>query len=106
VGDLDSLLWGGIDHGVATLGVLGSTEKLLLAVIALLLLLGQVAENAAPGLGQVGDAISLEVVLAADIGTLHGLWDAVETNASGSKEEKALELLDENVVRVSDLQRC
>jgi len=89
VGDLDGLLRSGIDHRVATLGVLSSAKKLLLAVGTLLLLLGQVAKSAAPCLGQVGETVTLEVVLATNIGALHGLRDAVETDAGGGKEKQA-----------------
>jgi len=61
----------------------------LLAVLRFLLLLNQVAKSAAAGSGDIGDAGTLEVVLAADICTLHGFWDPVKTKAHGGKEEKA-----------------
>jgi len=89
VGNLNSLLWGGIDHRVSTLRVLLGTEELLLAVLSLLLLLDKVAKSAAPGLGEIREAVSLEVILGPELSALHGLWNAVEADAGSGDEEKA-----------------
>jgi len=78
-----------IHHGVSTVVVLLSTQEGLLLVVSLLLLLDEIAESAAAGLEDIGDAVSLEVVLGTELSTLHSLWDPVETDASGSNEEKA-----------------
>jgi len=63
--------------------------QLFLLVLGFLFLLDQVAESTAAGGGNVGDAGSLEVVLVADVHSLHGFWHPVETEAHGGKEEKA-----------------
>jgi len=89
VGDLDLLLRSTVVHRVARVGVLLGTLELLLTGLSLLLLLGKIAEGAAAGEEDISDAVSLEVVLAADIGALHGLRNPVETNASRGKEEEA-----------------
>jgi hypothetical protein len=90
--------------------VLLSAQKLLV-VLRLLLLLDQVAESAAAGGSNVGDAGTLEVVLVADIHTLHGLWDPVKTEAHGGKEEQALfsdvrDHIPNQLSLQSNLQRC
>jgi hypothetical protein len=79
-----------VDHRIALDVLLARVS--LLAVLRFLLLLNQVAESAAAGSGDIGDAGTLEVVLAADICTLHGFWDPVKTKAHGGKEEKALQI--------------
>jgi len=71
------------------LRVLLSAKEILLTGLGLLLLLDQVAESAAAGLEDIGDTVSLEVVLLPKLHALHGFWDPVETNTSGSEEEKA-----------------
>jgi hypothetical protein len=90
VTDLDSLLRATIAHGVAGLRVLLSTGEFLLTGFGFLVLLNEIAECAAASAEDVGDAVSLEVVLAANVGTLHGLGDPVETDAGRGKEEEAL----------------
>jgi len=62
---------------------------LLLTNLGLLLLLHQVAESTAAGRGDVSDAGTLKVVLAADITALHGFRDPVKTEAHRGEEEKA-----------------
>jgi hypothetical protein len=59
-------------------------------VRSLLLLLDEGAAAAAARKSDVGQATALEVVLAADLGTLHGEGDAGKANAGGSAEEQAL----------------
>jgi hypothetical protein len=66
-----------------------SGAVLLLTELRFLLLLSQIAESAAAGEGNVGKARTLEVVLATELSTLHGLWDPVKSEAGGGKEEKA-----------------
>ncbi len=68
-----------------------SQERLVMG--GLLLLLDQIADTAAAGGGDVGDAVALEVVLLADIGALHGHGDPVKTEASRGTEEEALRVL-------------
>jgi hypothetical protein len=93
VGDLDSLLRGTIGHGVARLIVLLGTGELKLAVLGFLVLLGEIAEGAAAGAEDIGDAVSLEVILAADLGALHCLGNPVETDAGRGEEEESLKML-------------
>ena len=62
-----------IDHGLAlVLSGDGATSELLLADNGLLLVLDELAERAAARLGDVGDAVALEVILAAQLGGQHG----------------------------------
>lgn len=70
---------------------------LLLTELSLLLLLSQIAQSAAACKSNVGEARSLKVVLLADVGSLHGFWDPVETKACGSEEEEALEFVNESL---------
>lgn len=58
-------------------------------MLRLLLELNQVAATTAKGLCNVLDAVSLEVVLFADRGTLHAGEDPVKATAAGAAEEKA-----------------
>ena len=80
-----------VDHGVILAILLA--DILLLTELRLLLLLYQVAESTAAGRGDVSDAGTLKVVLAADVAALHGFWDPVKTEAHGREEEKALHCL-------------
>jgi len=77
-----------VDHRLTAL-VLRITSLLLLAEFRLLLLLDKIAESAATRDGDVSDAGTLEVILSADFGTLHGLRNPVETEAGRATEEKA-----------------
>jgi len=81
----------GIHHatsvGLVLLRVAVPQERF--AVLCLLLKLNQVAASAAEGLGNILNAVALEVVLFADRGTLHAGKDPVKTTAARAAEEKA-----------------
>jgi len=84
-------------------------DILLLTNLGLLLLLHQVAESTAAGRGDVSDAGTLKVVLAADITALHRFRDPVKTEAHRGEEEKALQSgLDNIITLISmiDVPRC
>jgi len=90
-----NLVLGGIRHRLALVlggdGPIGGSQ-LLLAQLGLLVLLNEIAKGAAARRGDVSDAVTLEVVLAADLSALHRLRDPVETDACRGKEEQALEM--------------
>jgi hypothetical protein len=62
-----------------------------LALLSLLLKLNEVAASTAERLGNILNAVTLEIVLVADIGALHASEDPVKTTACRAAEEKALE---------------
>lgn len=70
-------------------------------MLRLLLELNQVAATTAKRLCNVLDAVSFEVVLFADRGTLHAGEDPVKATAAGAAEEKALQ----EAEHVSEMQR-
>lgn len=57
---------------------------------SLLLLLDEIAKSAAARQRDIGQAAALEVVLLADVGTLHRHGDPPETDTARTAEEKAL----------------
>lgn len=63
----------------------------LLTVSSLLVLLDETAATAAERRRQVTETAALEVVLFAEVGSLHGNGDPVQTAAHGTTEEEALE---------------
>jgi len=89
-----------------------AVEDLGFANLSLLLLLGQVAEHAAAGDGNIGDEGTLEVVLAADFRALESFEDPVESEAGGSEEHEALlkrrkvSYWNEQRLKEESLRRC
>jgi hypothetical protein len=83
----------GICHAARRLVLLFNGGAALLVGRHLLVLLDEIADAAAAGRGDVGEAAALEVVLGADLGALHRHRDPVETDAPGTAEEKALYLV-------------
>jgi len=62
--------------------------ELLLTESRLLVLLGEGAESAAAREGKIGQTVTLEVVLLADVGALNPHGNPVKTNAGGASQEK------------------
>lgn len=84
------VLWS-IAHSLAVLVLLTSAlAELLLTESSLLILLDDGTASAAAGKGEIGQACALEVVLLADIGTLHEHGNPVETEAAGGGEQETL----------------
>jgi len=81
----------GVNHapGVGLVLIRVAVPQERFAVFCLLLKLDQVAASAAEGLGKVLDAVTVEVVLFADRGTLHAAKDPMKTTAGRATEEKA-----------------
>jgi hypothetical protein len=88
LGSVGHVLAAGVLHGGALAG------ELLLPELGLLLLLDEVADGAAAGCGDVGQAAALQVVLLADLRALDRLGDPVQAEHGGAEEEQALSLLD------------
>jgi len=87
----DRLALGLVRHGVVSsvLGGGGVSGLLGLAEGHFLVLLDEVAENAAASGANVGQTAALEVVALADFRALHGLRNPVQTENGGSVEKKA-----------------
>jgi len=83
----------GICHAARRLVLLLDGRTALLVRRHLLVLLDEIADAAAAGRGDIGEAAALEVVFGADLGALHRHGDPVETDAPGTAEEKALYLV-------------
>jgi len=78
-----------IHHAVSTIAVLLSAKEGLFLVDGFLFLLDEIAESTAAGPEDVGNTITLEVVLGTKLSALHGLWNPMETDAGSGNEEKA-----------------
>ncbi len=83
-----------VDHasGVGLVLILDTGRRAVerLPGLGLLVLLDQGAEPTAAGESDISDAVALEVVLGADIGTLHRHGKPVQSEAATRAEEKTL----------------
>jgi len=86
-----------VDHPLLGLVLLivDTSAKLCLAELGFLLLLDDGAETAAARQGNIGKAAALEVVLAADFGTLHNQGNDRKANAgrTGKEETRCVDWL-------------
>jgi hypothetical protein len=88
----DSLRLWCVVHGLLVLVLCstGALSNLLLTVSSFFVELDKGAETAAAGECEIGQARTLEVILLADVGTLHPERDEGETDAGRGDDEKAL----------------